>query len=84
MNIVIKWVSSMDLSRKIRIGLGAVILIAAALNESPLYMAGIFLIVSGVFNLCPACTTCNDGSCDIDPKKGKEKELNNERIKELK
>lgn len=60
----------MTLNRKIRIGLGIAITIAAYLGQSPLYMIGIILIVTGVFNLCPSC---NNGSCEIETKEIKSK-----------
>lgn len=56
----------MELNRKIRIGLGVIITVGSLIAGSSFYLPGLILIITGVFNLCPAC---NNGSCEIKPKK---------------
>lgn len=56
----------MELNRKIRIGLGIIITAGALIAGSSFYLFGLIMIITGVFNLCPACS---NGSCEIKSKK---------------
>ncbi len=58
----------MDIRRKIQIIIGTIILIAGLISGGSFWFIGLFPILAGIFNLCPTCTDCNDGSCDIEKK----------------
>jgi hypothetical protein len=64
-----KGFKSMDLGRKIRIILGVTLVIISAFTGGGLVVAGLFIAITGIFNLCPTCIggSCSTGSCEIEP-----------------
>ncbi|MCX6169480.1 MAG: DUF2892 domain-containing protein [Ignavibacteriales bacterium] len=49
----------MDKSRKIRIGIGAVIIMAGLISQAGWWFIGIIPLFTGIFNTCPG------GSCEV-------------------
>lgn len=58
----------MDTSRKIRIGIGAGIIIAGLISQAGWWIIGIFPLITGIFNTCPG------GTCAVPEPKVKPKE----------
>ncbi len=62
----------MDTSRKIRIGIGAAIIIAGLISQAGWWIVGIFPLITGIFNACPG------GTCAVPPPKVKPPEIKKE------
>lgn len=62
----------MDTSRKIRIGIGAGIIIAGLISQAGWWIIGLFPLITGIFNTCPG------GSCTVPESKVKPPEINKE------
>jgi len=60
---------NLDLGRKIRIVLGTLLIIISAFTGGGLVLAGMFIALTGIFNLCP---TCVNGACEINPEDKKD------------
>ena len=61
----------MELSRKIRIGIGSVIILGGLISESSWWIIGILPLITGIFNTCPTCSTSEGASCKIESTKDK-------------
>ncbi len=61
----------MDIGRKIRIIIGVGLIVVSLFTGGGLVLAGIFIALTGIFNLCPTCVNCENGSCEIDPNEAK-------------
>jgi hypothetical protein len=59
----------MDMSRKIRIGVGAAIMIAGLVSNAGWWLVGLFPLITGVLNMCPG------GTCAVPEPKSKSQEL---------
>lgn len=62
----------MDTSRKIRIGIGAAIIIAGLISQAGWWIVGIFPLITGIFNACPG------GTCAVPEPKVKPPEIKKE------
>lgn len=62
----------MDLSRKLRIGIGAAIIFAGLIFQSGWWIVGILPLFTGIFNSCPGST------CSVPAPKVKPHEPKNE------
>ncbi len=62
----------MDASRKIRIGIGALIIIAGLISQAGWWIVGIFPLITGIFNACPG------GSCEVPAPEVKPTEIKEE------
>jgi len=62
----------MDTSRKVRIGIGAGIIIAGLISQSGWWIIGIFPLITGIFNACPG------GTCAVPSPKVKPPEITKE------
>ncbi len=51
---------NLDTNRKIRIALGALIIIGGLIFKADWWVIGLFPLLTGVFNTCPSCSS---GSC---------------------
>ena len=62
----------MDTSRKIRIGIGAGIIIAGLIFQGDWWIIGMLPLITGIFNACPG------GTCKVPEPKNKPTEVNEE------
>jgi len=59
----------MDLARKLRIGIGAGIILIGLILQSSWGFVGILPLMAGIINRCPSFMTFGSSSCSIEPVK---------------
>jgi hypothetical protein len=61
----------MELSRKIRIGIGAAIILGGLIFQSSWWIIGILPLITGIFNTCPTCNSSGGTACIVESTKEK-------------
>jgi hypothetical protein len=61
----------MELSRKIRVGIGAAIILGGLLFQSSWWIIGLLPLITGIFNTCPTCSTSGGTACKVESTKDK-------------
>jgi len=61
----------MDLTRKLRIGIGAGFILIGLILQSTWWIVGILPLFTGIFNTCPTCSSSDGVSCKVESSREK-------------
>lgn len=61
----------MELSRKIRIGIGAVIMLGGLIFQGGWWIIGLLPLITGIFNTCTTCNSSGGTMCKVESTKEK-------------
>jgi hypothetical protein len=61
--------NEMELSRKIRVGVGAAIILGGLLFQSSWWIIGLLPLITGIFNTCPTCNSSGGTACKVETTK---------------